>query len=311
VIEGFTVRRPRGGDFEAVTALMRECEEADFGVAERTEEDVAIGWRLLDLERDVWLVENEGGESVAYAALRSFNPVQLAAFLGVAPGHRGLGIGSLLARTVEQRARERAAEAPPDAEVKLNQWVGPRGDSARRLLEAHGYAFARRFWKMGVELGEAIPPPVWPEGMSLETLAPGGDRPVYELMNDAFRDHWGFIEHPYEEWRAWTIERESFDPSLWFLVRVRGELAGGALCRIREDGAGWVNVLGVRKEHRRLGLGLALLLHSFRELRGRGIGRAGLDVDSENTTGATRLYERAGMHVERYSDSYQKVLSPA
>jgi ribosomal protein S18 acetylase RimI-like enzyme len=69
-----------------------------------------------------------------------------------------------------------------------------------------------------------------------------------------------------------------------------------------------VGVLGVRRPWRRRGLGLALLHASFREFRARGLPRALLGVDSENTTGATRLYERAGMRVERTSDSYEKVL---
>jgi hypothetical protein len=33
-----------------------------------------------------------------------------------------------------------------------------------------------------------------------------------------------------------------------------------------------------------------------------------LGVDSENPTGATGLYESAGMHVDRAHDRYQKVL---
>ena len=33
-----------------------------------------------------------------------------------------------------------------------------------------------------------------------------------------------------------------------------------------------------------------------------------LGVDSESPTGATRLYERAGMHVERHFGIYQKTL---
>ena len=35
----------------------------------------------------------------------------------------------------------------------------------------------------------------------------------------------------------------------------------------------------------------------------------GLGVDGENTTGAVRLYERAGMHVVRRNDPYEKKLS--
>jgi mycothiol synthase len=47
-------------------------------------------------------------------------------------------------------------------------------------------------------------------------------------------------------------------------------------------------------------------LRSFREFRSRGRERVGLGVDGENTTGAVRLYERAGMHVARRSDTYER-----
>jgi ribosomal protein S18 acetylase RimI-like enzyme len=35
----------------------------------------------------------------------------------------------------------------------------------------------------------------------------------------------------------------------------------------------------------------------------------GLEVDSENESGATRLYERAGMHVTRRYATYEKALA--
>jgi ribosomal protein S18 acetylase RimI-like enzyme len=53
-------------------------------------------------------------------------------------------------------------------------------------------------------------------------------------------------------------------------------------------------------------LGRALLLHAFAELRRRGFRRAGLGVDAESLTGAHKLYESAGMHVEARFDVYEK-----
>ena len=48
---------------------------------------------------------------------------------------------------------------------------------------------------------------------------------------------------------------------------------------------------------RKRGLGLALLRQAFAEFYRHGWTQVGLDVDSESETGATRLYERAGMRV--------------
>jgi mycothiol synthase len=55
---------------------------------------------------------------------------------------------------------------------------------------------------------------------------------------------------------------------------------------------------------------VALLQHSFRELYARGQKKVGLGVDAASLTGATRLYERAGMHVARQYDTYEKELRP-
>jgi mycothiol synthase len=57
-----------------------------------------------------------------------------------------------------------------------------------------------------------------------------------------------------------------------------------------------------------MGLGMALLRHSFGEFYHRSARKVALEVDSQNLTGATRLYERAGMHATRQYDIYEKEL---
>jgi mycothiol synthase len=57
-------------------------------------------------------------------------------------------------------------------------------------------------------------------------------------------------------------------------------------------------------------LGLALLQHSFGEFYKRGTPVISLGVDAANPTGATRLYQKAGMHVAAEYVSYEKELRP-
>ena len=73
-------------------------------------------------------------------------------------------------------------------------------------------------------------------------------------------------------------------------------------------GIGWIRTLGVRRAWRKRGLGEALLLHSFGEFYKRGTKTIGLGVDAENPTGATRLYQKAGMHVASEYVTYEKEL---
>jgi ribosomal protein S18 acetylase RimI-like enzyme len=69
-----------------------------------------------------------------------------------------------------------------------------------------------------------------------------------------------------------------------------------------------VRILGVLPEYRQRGLGQALLQHTFAEFARRGFTAVGLGVDAENPTGAVRVYERAGMRVERTNLVFEKVV---
>ena len=80
------------------------------------------------------------------------------------------------------------------------------------------------------------------------------------------------------------------------------------VCATRTVAPARMNILGVRREWRKKGLELALLHHAFGEFYQRGIPRAILVVDAGSLTGATRLYERAGMRVERAQNTYAKLL---
>ena len=125
------------------------------------------------------------------------------------------------------------------------------------------------------------------------------------------------MEHPfeedYQEWVHWIDNDPDHDPSLWFLAVDGEEIAGVSLCRPRmaeDPEMGWVDSLGVRRPWRRRGLALALLHHSFGELYRRGRRKVGLGVDAQSLTGATRLYEKAGMQVDRQYAVYEKELRP-
>jgi len=52
----------------------------------------------------------------------------------------------------------------------------------------------------------------------------------------------------------------------------------------------------------------AMPVHFMGEFYRRGVRKVGLGVDSQNLTGATRLYERAGMPIALQHDTYEKEL---
>jgi mycothiol synthase len=206
--------------------------------------------------------------------------------------------------TAEQWARERTAPGG-----RIFGGIAEPDRSTRDLYERAGYQLVRYSFDMRIELDAEAPEPRWPEGFSVRTFEAGADdEPAFEVVNDAFADHWEWAPIPFDEWRRGNLEDPEFDPALAFLVEAESETAGVALNVVRHHGepVGWVETLAVRKEHRRQGLGLALLHHSFSGFRERGLAGAGLHVDAENTTGAVRLYERAGMHAHQRWVTYEK-----
>jgi mycothiol synthase len=88
-------------------------------------------------------------------------------------------------------------------------------------------------------------------------------------------------------------------------ARVVGLVVGSVTA---SPGLGWINDVGVMEPFRGRGIARALLLRVFSELAARGCTDVRLAVDSENATGATRLYESVGMGLQRRWDVYEKAL---
>jgi mycothiol synthase len=300
--EGFVIRAPTEEDFRAVADLILASDLASFGEPDYLEEELFAEWKDLDLEKDAWVVVTPGGELAGYAAVEHRGHALTYAEGYVHPRYTGLGVGTSLIRLTEARAWERASHAPPGTRVALDNTINGEDERARQLLEREGYEAVRHFWRMAIELEEAQEP-VLPEGVSIRPCVPGPEeRAVFEALDEALRDHWEYRQTAFEEWER-RMKRFGFDPGLWLL-------AGAAVCEDR-SGTGWVSVLAVRRPWRRRGLGLALLRRAFGEFHRRGITKVALAVDSQSLTGATRLYERAGMRVERLYSVYRKELRPS
>lgn len=70
----------------------------------------------------------------------------------------------------------------------------------------------------------------------------------------------------------------------------------------------WIDALGVLPAWRGRGIGASLLRTAFAEFRRRRNATVTLNVDAQNETGATVLYERVGMRPTRRWDIYEKCL---
>jgi ribosomal protein S18 acetylase RimI-like enzyme len=298
------LRSPTLDDVEEVVKLIND-ESARLTGSSDTEvdEEEVRGWWTqpppFDLARDVCVAEQHG-TIVGYGDLGDAGNDGAVFWLDV----RGPAAADVLPE-LERRA---LARARPDGVLRA---VCDSTD--RRLavvLAERGYTAIRASYRMLIELPGRTFTPVLPADSSIRVAGgPEEDELLHSLGQRSFADHWGFVPSPLEEWRHWMRNVGEPDPTLWFVAEVGDEPAGISLCRPTMHGnpdGGWVSTLGVLPSFRGRGLGTALLVHSFAELQRRGRTRVGLGVDAENTTGAVRLYERAGMRVVRRWDTWER-----
>ena len=286
-----TIRPAREEDVEAAVELMNEHSRRLHGTDDLTPADLLLFWKSPDVElgRDILLAEGTDG-LVGYADVNVHGGNVWLDIRGIDPD----ALPTLL-DAIEERGMEK------DPDKKLWGYTSAEDLPLVDLYEDAGYRRVRHSFRMRIDLEPDQPAPVWPDGFSVRTMRDGEERRVYEAQMASFADTWMFAPDPYESWVHWMVEEPSFDRSLWFLAEQDRELAGIVLSRAPENepGLGWVRILGVLPEYRHRGLGQALLKHTFAEFQSRGFQAVGLGVDAENPTGAVRVYERAGMHVER------------
>ena len=241
--EGYATRAPGREDAEEVAALIHASDLADNGASDMSVEELLDDWHSLDLAGEAVAVVAPDGTIAGYADVINRSFVTVSVYGYVHPDFRALGIGTYLISWGERWTRERMPHAPEDARVVVQHYVNRLNETAQRLLESLDYAPVRGVYVMETELHEAPPQPHWPEGISVRSFVTGQDeRPLFEAVEDAFRDMWGRPRGTFERFVRET-EVESFDPSLWFLAMDGDEIAGVTLCKTLA-GEGWVNVVG-------------------------------------------------------------------
>lgn len=322
--KGYTSRPGSMEDLAAAVELINRYSKHYLGIEGSTLSTLKNDWTTPKFkpERDIRVVFNTDGKMVGYIEVWaiSTNPVHPWVWGRVHPEYVGKGIGSYLLHWGEERAREAIPNCPQGARVAYRVGTVSAIEPPKQLYNAFGLKLIRHFFRMLIEMDSPPPEPQWPEGIKVRTPknAEGEIEALYRVDKEAFKDHFGHVEQPYEEglseFSHWFLNNENHnDPSLWFLAMDGDEIIGMAMCLRKDEEdetCGHIDILAVRRPWRKQGIGLALLQHAFGEYYRRGFRRVSLGVDAKNLTGALRLYEKAGMHVDRHFDLYEKELRP-
>ncbi|ALG14169.1 mycothiol synthase [Kibdelosporangium phytohabitans] len=203
--------------------------------------------------------------------------------LVVHPDHRRQGVGEQLLTAVAERARP------------LRIWSHRDHPGAARLAGKLGFQRVRELHRMGMDFGaEEFAEPVLPDGVRLRAFVTGQDEQAVVAVNAR-----AFSWHPeqggltVDDVRA-TEREDWFDPAGFFLaVDAQDEVVGFHWTKVHPDSTGEVYVVGVDPAAQGGGLGKALTLAGLRHLRGLGLPRVILYVESDNTV-AIAVYRKLG-----------------
>jgi mycothiol synthase len=321
-----TIRNYRGEqDIAAIAALFGAAAEVDgphYGGNENDTRQTMTAPRTFP-RQNVFLFEMDG-QLVGYGRVQLDEGPEESVFVlrgMVHPRWRRQGIGTRLMERLEQRAQERLDEAASER-ILMSVWCILEHKDRQALFQKMGYRAVRYFFEMERLLREGgslveLPDPVYPPGIVVRTMAERPDlHAVWKTCDEAFRDHWGYTETKLEDWEHWTRAADH-RPDLWLVARdsKNDTAAGVCLNSIDPDynsrlgrQEGWIHTLAVRRPYRGQGLGRALLLAGMHSLQQEDMDWAKLNVDSENPTGALRLYESVGFEPMLKSAAFRKAI---
>jgi mycothiol synthase len=310
------------GDAAAAAALLVAAEQLDDTGEWPDAEDMTEFWTGFDLDagRDGVAVCDASGLLVAFVtalAPSTFREAFAVYLEGrVRPDLRGRGIGRALLDWQLARGTEIHAERHPASPGQLLVPVHGAITGLERLVRREGFTAERWYRQMERPLTDLPDVPAVP-GVELVPFTWDRDEEIRLAHNAAFTEHHGSAERDQAFWQSMFTGQRAFRPDLSVLAVEDGAVVGYLLAYVYEADA---EATGVRQTHfgqigvlapaRGRGVASALIATALRLGAENDCRRAGLDVDSDNVTGALRLYEKMGFTTARTRVSWTRPLPP-
>lgn len=301
----FSIKHPTLEDAQDITDLVALCDIEDIGEPDITLSDVLDMWSSIPIDTNAWIALSEMSEIIGYGFVEETGANRMDTCVFVHPQFKHQGIGSLLLSKVEERAH--ALAKGKEGEQKLMNQLSFTNKAARKLVEDRGYQFSRLYERMKIQLAEQPRQHPLLEGLTLRPFQPDHDEEkIFSLYDETFRDTWGYTQKEFSTWIS-QKKADRYDPSLWFLVWKDSQPVGFLMSRMQEDGL-FIDLLGVKREYRKHGIGKSLLLHTFGIAYQRNQKTILLYVDSDSLTNANVLYQQVGMRPHSQTAVYMKEL---
>jgi mycothiol synthase len=320
-IPGLVFRKFRGeSDFPGMLDVINGAKVEDDVERSTTLEDIANNYNHLencDPDKDMLMAEVDG-RMISYSRVmwekQEDGLTYYFTFGFLLPEWRRKGIGTAMLAWTEDRLRRIASE---------HTWSGPRSFQAGAaetekgtiaLLEKFGYKPVRYEYSMKRLVTDPLPDALMPAGLEVRPVKDEHIRPIWDAMQEAFRDHWGYVPESDIVYQAWQGER-SFQPDLWKVAWEGDQVAGMVLNFIDHEEnkeyerlRGYTEGISVRRPWRKKGLARCLIVQSINMFKDMGMTETALGVDSQNPNGALNLYQGVGYKQVKQFMVYRKPL---
>jgi mycothiol synthase len=237
------------------------------------------------------------------------------------PDYRRKGIGSAMLCFNEERLKHISLRLLDEGSLQFStptfyEAYSDEGEVGKAiLLTRNNYEPVRYEFSMERSLGDPVEVSPMPVGLEVRSVMPEHYRAIWEASNEAFRDHWGHVEETEADFQRWQNE-PTFNPNLW-KVAWDGEQVAGMVLNFLDEAEneeykrkrGYTEGISVRRPWRRRGLARALLTRSLKMFQDMGMTEAALGVDTQNLSGALRLYESVGFRPVKKLTIYRKQFS--
>lgn len=327
MIVGLSFRHFRGvEDYPGMVAVIQASAEADTIERVDTVEDVASVYSHLvnsDPYQDMIFVEMNHeviGYGRGYWRQEENGPHVYGSVGFLMPAWRRKGIGQTMLDWLENRLRTLAETHAVLETSFLEGFANYETAGIAALFEKNGYKPVRYFVTMVRPDLEIIPEFPLPHGLEVRPMLPDHYRLIWEADVEAFRDHWGYSAPSEEDYQAWLDNKTIFQPDLWQIAwdKNTNEIAGQVRTFINaaendkyNRKRGYTEFISVRRPWRKRGLARALIVRSLRLQRDLGMTESALGADSENISGATRVYEDCGFRITKRNTLYRKPIQSA